>query len=652
MLHCSIAVGQHHRQDAPRDEGAPPMTEPTAQARRREKGQPGKARAGDGRDQKAAPPRPGPRRPAPPAVIEPLPLEPAQPDTYATASIDRALRANLARLTAGVTPAGLATAWFDWAAHMAMSPGKHLQLTEKAARKLGRLALHCSQAVGNPDQPPCIEPLPQDRRFSGEAWRRWPHSLVWQSFLLHQQWWHNATTGVDGVTRQHERVVSFLARQMLDVVSPSNFPWTNPEVAEATLRNGGMNLVRGLQNMVEDWQRQVSGKPPVGAEDYRPGETVAVTPGKVVYRNRLMELIQYAPTTAEVHAEPVLIVPAWIMKYYILDLSSHNSLVRWLVDQGHTVFMVSWKNPGPEDRDMGMEDYRRLGIMQALDAVETICEGRRIHGIGYCLGGTLFSIAAAAMARDGDDRLASLTLLAAQVDFSEAGELMLFISESEVAFLESMMWDQGYLDTHQMAGAFQILRSNDLIWSRMVREYMLGGRQPMNDLMAWNADATRLPYRMHSEYLRRLFLDNDLAAGRYEVDDRPVFLTHIRAPILAVGTVTDHVAPWPSAYKIHHLTDTEVTFILTTGGHNAGIVSEPGRPRRSYQIATKRAHDHDLDPATWRDQTPSHDGSWWPALGDWLAERSSGRIAPPPMGAPDQGYRPLSDAPGHYVLQP
>ena len=298
-----------------------------------------------------------------------------------------------------------------------------------------------------------------------------------------------------------------------------------------------------------------------------------------------------------------------------------------------------------------MDDYLRLGVMDALQAVSTIRPDRKIHGVGYCLGGTLLAIAAAAMARDGDDRLKSLTLLAAQTDFTEAGELMLFINESQVTFLEDVMWEQGYLDTRQMAGAFQLLRSNDLIWSRMLKQYMLGERETMNDLMAWNADATRMPYRMHAEYLRRLFLDNDLAEGRYRVGNRPVALTDIRIPIFAIGTLWDHVAPWRSTYKIHLLTDTDVTYLLTTGGHNAGIVSEPGHDGRRFQIATKRSTDKYEDPETWQATVPTRGGSWWLAWEPWLAGQSSGQEEPPRMGAPERGYGILAAAPGSYVLQ-
>lgn len=568
------------------------------------------------------------------------------PGHYTAQAFDHAFKANLARLTGGISPGGIASLYFNWLTHLALSPGKQIELVEKASRKLTRFALHAGQGGADP----CIEPLPQDHRFSGEDWAQWPYNLIYQSFLFTQQWWHNATTEIDGLSDADERAISFVARQMLDRYAPSNFLWTNPEIFKATVEQGGANLFKGVQNLVADWQRTATGEKPIGADEYEVGTDVAVTPGKVVYRNHLIELIQYTPTTKKVYPEPIFIVPAWIMKYYILDLSAHNSLVKYLVDQGHTVFMISWRNPTSKDRDLGMEDYRQLGVMDALDSISTILPDQKIHAVGYCLGGTLLSIAAAAMARDSDGRLGTVTTLATQVDFTEAGELMLFIRESEVAYLENMMWDQGVLDGNQMAGAFQILRSNDLIWSRLVHEYMLGEHQSMNDLMAWNADLTRMPYRMHSEYLRGLFLNNDLASGRYMVDGRPINLADIRTPIFAVGTVKDHVAPWRSVHKITFHPATDVTFLLTSGGHNAGIVSEPGHKHRSYQVATKHVGDIYIDPDTW-EKTASHkDGSWWPEWQVWLAQRSSEKVAPPSMGAAEKGYAPLCDAPGTYVL--
>ncbi len=579
-----------------------------------------------------------------------------QPDSFASTAmqdiLDRSVHAMAARVTSGLSPSALAGAYMDWVVHLTTAPGKQVQLAEKAAKKSLRLANYAMRSAFEQDQcARCIEPLPQDRRFRADAWQKWPFNLMYQSFLLNQQWWHNVTTGVRGVTEQHENVLEFATRQILDVFAPSNYLLTNPEVLEKTVNESGQNLVRGFQNFVEDIERVRSGRGPVGAENFEPGIDVAVTPGQVVFRNRLIELIQYQPATDKVRPEPVLIVPAWINKYYILDLSPKNSMVKYLTEQGFTVFMVSWLNPGPDDRDLGMDDYRELGVMAAIEAAQAIVPDQAIHGVGYCLGGTLLSITAAALARNDHSPFKTLSLLAAQVDFTEPGELQLFINESQLSFLEDMMWEQGYLDARQMAGAFQLLNSNDLIWSHNMREYLLGERSGMIDLMAWNADSTRMPYRMHSEYLRKLYLNNDLAEGRFEVDDRPVALSDIRVPIFSVGTVKDHVAPWRSVYKAHLLTDAQLTFLLTSGGHNAGIVSEPGHPRRSYQIATSVDRDLYIDPDTWVADTPTKEGSWWPEWVDWLGERSGSETPPPVMGASDEGYPPLANAPGTYVYQ-
>lgn len=580
------------------------------------------------------------------------PLPPSAFSPQMAKTLDRMFNAFVANATNGIDPRVIPLTFLDWWVKLVWSPGTHARLTEKIVRKWIRLVLYAGRSAVDPQAAPAIEPLPQDRRFSASAWQQWPYNLISQSFLLNQQWWANASTGVPALSQRRKDIVDFVTRQMLDLVSPANFPFTNPEVLQATLREGGANFVRGWSNWVDDWQRLASGQGPAGTEKYLPGHDVAVTPGSVVYRNHLMELIQYAPSTEQVHAEPVLIVPAWIMKYYILDLSPNNSLVKYLVDNGHTVFMISWRNPTHEDRDLRMDDYRRRGILAALDVIGRIVPDRQAHAVGYCLGGTLLAVAAAALARDGDNRLRTVTLLAAQTDFTEAGELMLFVDEEQVSFLESMMWDRGLLDTHQMTGAFQLLRSNDLIWSRMVREYLMGERRPPNDLMAWNADHTRMPYRMHSEYLRSLFLNNDLARGRYRVDGRPIAVSDIHTPIFAVGTVKDHVAPWKSVFKINLLANAqEVTFLLTSGGHNAGIVSEPGHPRRSFQMASRRGGEAYMDAETWRQATPRQEGSWWPAWESWLSNHSTKLCDPPIIGYRESGNTALEDAPGEYVFQ-
>ncbi len=564
--------------------------------------------------------------------------------------IDRSLHAGIARLTAGLSPASLAAAYFDWAAHLAAAPGKRLKLAEQAVQKALRLAdysCRCALSPGSADA--CVDPAPQDRRFVEASWRGFPFNVIHQGFLLNEQWWHEATTGIRGVSKHHEDVVDFAARQLLDMFSPSNFPLTNPEVLQRTAHERGINLVKGLCNAIDDGQRVLRGEEPAGVEAFVVGENVAITPGTVVYRNRLIELIRYAPATEKVRPEPVLIVPAWIMKYYILDLSPHNSLVKYLTEQGFTVFMLSWKNPTAEDSDLGMEHYRTLGVMAALDAVSAQVPGTLIHAIGYCLGGTLLAIAAATMARDGDQRLKSVTLFAAQTDFTEAGELMLFIDDSQVNFLEELMEEQGYLDARQMAGTFQLLRSNDLVWSHIIRDYLMGEREPMTDMMAWNADATRMPPRMHSEYLRDLFLNNDLAEGHYIAGGRPIALSDIKVPIFAVGTQTDHVAPWRSTHKIHLLTDAEITYVLTTGGHNAGIISEIGHKHRSFQMLTRPAESHYVDPDSWLAMAPRKEGSWWPALAAWLDQRSGPWVDANRFD--DKAGASLGPAPGTYVLQ-
>jgi polyhydroxyalkanoate synthase len=524
------------------------------------------------------------------------------------------------------------------------------QLAIERSFQFWTYAVTCALGGKAPDEP-CVTPLPQDKRFSDPAWSKWPFNMIHQAFLMQQDWWERATKSVPGVSSHNAREVSFMARQILDQVAPSNFVATNPVVLRKTLETGGKNLWDGARNFVEDMQRALSRRPPVGAEAFKVGETIACTPGSVIFRNELIELIQYSPTTDQVHPEPVLIVPAWIMKYYILDLSPENSLVRHLVQAGHTVFMISWRNPGPEHRDLGMGDYLSLGIDAALAVVKTVVPGHPIHAVGYCLGGTLLAIAAAALGRRQEHVLKTLTLLAAQTDFADAGELTLFIDESEVTFLEDLMWRRGLLEARQMAGAFHLLRSNDLIWSRLVRDYLLGGRTPMSDLMAWNADATRMPYRMHSEYLRHLFLNNDLASGRYVVGDAPVGLSNIDVPMFVVGTAWDHVAPWKSVYKIHLLAEVDITFVLTTGGHNVGIVNPPKESTREYRIGTHLHTEAYVSPERWLETHEPVAGSWWPAWSAWLAQQSSAPAAPPKMGAPALGRGPLEAAPGTYVFE-
>lgn len=551
----------------------------------------------------------------------------------------------LAGLTGGIAPARVVEAYVDWLLNLAASPGRMAEIVESLLRDNGDLLRAAIGRAGAPDDP----------RYAGAGWQRWPFSLFAQAAARRDQLIELATRPLPGMSRDNSDRLRFYAQLLADALSPANLPLTNPEVIAETRRSRGRNLVAGARLAAGDVWRAVRGKTgePAADSPFVVGETVACTPGKVIYRNRLIEVIQYTPTTPTVHAEPVLMVPAWIMKYYILDLQPQNSMIRWLVSRGHTVFSISWKNPGPEDRDLTMEDYRSLGFLDALKVVNTVVPAQKVHAVGYCVGGTLLSICAAAMARDGDDRLASITLFAAQTDFTEAGELKLFIDELSLYWLEQAMAKRGVLDSKQMGAAFALLRPRDLIWSPLVARYFLGKQGEAFDIMAWNADGTRMPQRMHADYLRQLYLDNELAQGRYRIGGRSVSLGDVRVPLFVVGTVTDHVAPWHSVYKIRNLKRLgHTSFVLTTGGHNAGIVSEPGRPRRHFQFGSWDQDSAYQSPEEWQAGAERREGSWWPTWQEWLAERSTPAVAEPPaIGNAAAGYPALAAAPGDYVRQ-
>jgi len=563
-------------------------------------------------------------------------------------NFDRAVRGVMAKLSGGVSNHAFLEAWSDWAQHMARSPGRQLELFEHAQKN----ALKLIASVADPDAPPPFAPKPFDHRFTHPDWQTPPYHFWQQGFLAVQDWWDHATEPMRGLCREDAERARFLARQTLDLVSPSNFPMLNPEIIAATRDTAGRNLTTGMTRFSRDMLKTLSGHHDPAPAGFEIGKELAATPGQVVFRNDLFELIQYAPQTEQARAQPILIVPAWIMKYYILDLSSHNSMVRYLVAQGFTVFMMSWCNPTADQAELSLEDYRKRGVLAALDAVCAIVPDVPVNAVGYCLGGTMLAITAATMARDGDTRLGSITLMAAQVDFVEAGELLMFLDESQIAFLEDLMWEQGYLDRPQMARAFAAIRSEDLIYTRNVQRYFLGREDLPSDIGVWNADTTRMPARMHSEYLRSLFLENRLTAGRFAVEGRVIALKDIAAPLFVVGTESDHIAPWNSVYKTQLFTDCDLTFVLTKGGHNGGILSEPGHKGRHYRISHRPAGALYLGPDAWLDQHDPQPGSWWPEWVDWLHGQGGKMVPPPAMGAPDKGYPPLIAAPGSYVFQP
>lgn len=594
--------------------------------------------------------QPGPVAGLPAVVKAAASASPAAspPPEHRHEKLDRAARATLARLSGGVSTHAFLEAWSDWAQHLAGAPGRQLELAEHAQRNLMKVMT----LAANPAGPPPFSPKAYDHRFDHAGWQKPPFQLWQQGFLAVQDWWDKATEPMRGLRPEDAERTRFLARQALDVLSPANIPALNPEILAETARTAGRNLTEGAANFAHDAQKTLTGQRDPAPEGYEVGKDLAATPGQVVFRNDLFELIQYAPQTPQVQARPILIVPAWIMKYYILDLSPENSMVRYLVGQGFTVFMISWCNPTAAQSGLSLEDYRKRGVMAALDAINAILPGSGVHAVGYCLGGTILAIAAATLARDGDDRLASVTLMAAQVDFAEAGELLLFLDESQVAFLEDMMWEQGYLDRPQMARAFAAIRAEDLIWTRAVQRYYLGREDVPTDIGVWLSDTTRMPARMHSQYLRGLFLENRLTAGRFAVEDRVIALKDISAPLFVIATETDHIAPWRSVYKTQLFTDSDLTFVLTKGGHNTGILSEPGHKGRHYRIAQRARGALYVGPDAWLAQAEARPGSWWPDWANWLAALGGGLVDPPPMAVPGRGIAPLAPAPGAYVMQP
>lgn len=586
--------------------------------------------------------------PPPPAVQLPATIpQPAPDEANPNQTLDRAMRAAVARLSGGVSTHAFLGAWTDWAQHLARAPGRQLELAEQAQRNLTKvLAL-----ATNPGNPPPFAPKPFDHRFDHAGWQTSPFKLWQQGFLAVQDWWDHATEPMRGLRPEDAGRTRFLARQTLDVLSPSNSVVLNPEIIAETANTAGRNLVEGAANFAHDALKLLTGHREPPPEGHQIGKELASAPGQVVYRNDIMELIQYAPQTPQVQARPILIVPAWIMKYYILDLSPENSMVRYLVGQGFTVFMISWTNPSADQRDLSLEDYRTQGVMEALAAVTTIVPDNTVHAVGYCLGGTILAISAATMARDGDTRLASVTLMAAQVDFAEAGELLLFLDESQIAFLEDLMWAQGYLDRPQMARAFATIRAEDLIWTRAVQRYFLGREDVPTDIGVWLSDTTRMPATMHSQYLRSLFLENRLTAGRFSVQGRVIALSDLSVPLFVIGTETDHIAPWQSVYKTQLFTDADLTFVLTKGGHNTGILSEPGHKGRHYRMSHRPAGALYLGPDAWFAKTAPKPGSWWPDWAGWLRAQGGGLVTAPAMGAADKGLAPLCPAPGTYVFQ-
>ena len=496
------------------------------------------------------------------------------------------------------------------------------------------------------ESPPVID-APGDKRFKDHAWKEHEvFDFIRQSYLLSARYVQDVVRHVDGLDDKTAKKVDFYSRQFMDAMSPSNFLLTNPEVLRKTRESGGENLIKGLNNLLGDLERG-RGRLSIKMTDmdaFRLGENIAVSPGKVVFQNELMQLIQYAPSTETALRRPLLIVPPWINKFYILDLRPKNSFVRWAVSQGHTVFMVSWVNPDERLSDLGFEDYMTSGILAALDAIEQATGERDVNAIGYCLGGTLLSATLAWMADKGDERIRSATFFVALMDFEQVGELGVFIDEEQLSALEEKMNRRGYLDGSEMATTFNMLRANDLIWSFVVNNYLLGNEPFQFDLLYWNSDATRMPARMHSFYLRHMYQQNLLREpGGIELAGVRLDLRKIRVPAYWISTREDHIAPWRSTYRGTHLLGGRNRFVLAASGHIAGVVNPPDGGKYDHWINTELPE----DPEDWFAGATEMKGSWWPDWQRWVAAIDDETV---PARRPGDGrLAAIEDAPGSYV---
>jgi len=495
---------------------------------------------------------------------------------------------------------------------------------------------------------PVAEPQAGDRRFMHEDWQQnFLYDYIKQSYLIAARHLHQTVGKVEGLNEQTAKKVDFYTRQYIDALSPSNFMLTNPEVMRETVATGGQNLVKGLNNLLEDLARGGGDQLQLRMSDenaFKLGVNIATTPGKVVFQNDLIQLIQYYPASGPVFRRPLLVIPPWINKYYILDLREKNSFVKWAIEQGHTVFVVSWVNPDEKLAHKHFEDYLTEGALAALDAIERATGEREANVIGYCLGGTLLACALGYLAAKGDERIASATFLASMIDFREAGELGIFIDEQQVAALEKRMQERGYLQGSEMATTFNMLRSNDLIWSFVVNNYLLG-RDPFPfDLLHWNSDSTRMPASMHSYYLRSMYINNLLAKpGGIELAGVPIDLTRVRTPLYFASTLEDHIAPWRSTYAGAGLFNGPVRFVLGGSGHIAGIVNPPAAGKYGYWTNSKRP----AEPEQWFKGASQHPGSWWPDWAGWVAQHGGDRV---PARLPGKrGLKAIEDAPGSYA---
>ena len=544
-------------------------------------------------------------------------------------------------------PLNIGGAFMEMTARMMANPQRLMQAQMGFWQDYLTLWQNTTRRIMGMEPTPVIQADPKDKRFRDEAWQQSEvFDFIKQSYLLSARYVQDVVRQVDGLDPKTARKVDFYARQFVDAMSPSNFLLTNPEVLRKTAETGGENLLRGLNNLLTELERG-RGKLTIKMTDmdaFRLGENIGVSPGKVVFQNELMQLIQYSPTTETVLKRPLLILPPWINKFYILDLRPKNSLVRYAVSQGHTVFMVSWVNPDEQLADAGFEDYMEKGVFAALDAIHDATGETDVNAIGYCLGGTLLGTTLAWMARKHDERIKSATFFVSMLDFQEAGELGVFIDEEQLKALEEKMKSKGFLEGSEMAATFNMLRANDLIWSFVVNNYLMGNEPFPFDLLYWNSDATRMPARMHTFYLRNMYQENLLAKpNAIELAGEKIDLGQIKVPAYFLSTREDHIAPWRSTYRGTQLLGGDNRFVLAASGHIAGVVNPPEGGKYNHWV-------NDSVPATpeaWLEGATEMAGSWWPDWNRWVTAFAPERV---PARVPGTGkLAAIEDAPGSYV---
>jgi polyhydroxyalkanoate synthase len=551
------------------------------------------------------------------------------------------------RETPTADPLNIASAFMEMTARMMANPQKLMAAQMGFWQDYLTLWQNTTRRIMGIESTPVIEADAKDKRFRGDAWQQNEvFDFIKQSYLLSARYVQDVVRHVDGLDPKTARKVDFYARQFVDAMSPSNFLLTNPEVLRKTAETGGENLLRGLNNLLTDLERG-RGKLTIKMTDmdaFKLGENIGVSPGKVVYQNELMQLIQYAPTTDTVLKRPLLILPPWINKYYILDLRPRNSLVRYAVSQGHTVFMVSWVNPDAHLGDAGFEDYMHKGVFEALDAIKVATGETDVNAIGYCLGGTLLGTTLAWMAKRGDTRIRSATFMVSMLDFQEAGELGVFIDEEQLKSLEDKMKTKGFLEGSDMAATFNMLRANDLIWSFVVNNYLMGNEPFPFDLLYWNSDATRMPARMHSFYLRNMYQENLLAKpDAIDLDGETIDLGRVTVPAYFLSTREDHIAPWRSTYRGTQLLGGPSRFVLAASGHIAGVVNPPEGGKYNHWVNESVP----ATPEAWFETATEMAGSWWPDWNRWATAQAPERVAARVPGA--AGLAVIEDAPGSYV---